>query len=109
MFNWKFIKDIYIYDGTFDGLLTIIFDCYILKSFPTNIISENKYQENIIDKVKYIKTDYTKSKRIFNGIASNISYDVLYNSYNAFLCESNGKEIHILKYICNGFYFRTTN
>lgn len=103
MFNWKLIKEIYTYDGTFDGLLTIAFDSYINKTLPTNIVSEDKYQNNILEKKIYIQTDYNKSKRIFNGIAKNISYDVLYNSYNAFLCEFPKKEINILKYICNGF------
>lgn len=103
MLNWKYINDTYIYDGSFDGLLTIIFDCYINKIIPLNIISKINYVENILDITINITTNYTKAERIFNGIASHISYDVLYNAYNAFLCEMNNKEITILKYICHGF------
>lgn len=93
----------YLYDGTFDGLLTIVFDCYVLKKLPLKIIAEDKYIPNILDNIEKVITDYNKSERIFNGIVKNISYDVLYNSYYAFLAEDNEKEINILKYLLYGF------
>ena len=93
----------YLYDGTFDGLLTIVFDCYVLKQLPLKIIVENKYIPNILDYIKKVITDYNRAERIFNGIVKNISYDVLYNSYYAFLAEDDEKEINILKYLLYGF------
>ncbi|MDO5556556.1 MAG: TIGR03915 family putative DNA repair protein [Clostridia bacterium] len=103
MFNWKYINWTYIYDGSFEGLLTIVFDCYINKKIPNKIVSEEEYMLNILDTCLYVKTNYEKSKRIVDGIVKNISYDVLYNSYNAFLSSKEFKEINILKYILNGF------
>ena len=97
------INKTYLYDGTFDGLLTIVFDCYVLKKLPLKIIAEDKYIPNILDNIEKVITDYNKSERIFNGIVKNISYDVLYNSYYAFLAEDNEKEINILKYLLYGF------
>lgn len=93
----------YLYDGSFDGLLTIVFNCYISKCIPLNIIDKNNYIPNILDKTENINTDYKKSERIFNGIINNISYDVLYNSYYAFLSQEIEKEINIIKYILYGF------
>lgn len=103
MKNFTQINKTYLYDGTFDGLLTIVFDCYVLKKLPLKIIAENKYIPNILDDIERVITDYNKATRIFNGIVKNISYDVLYNSYYAFLAEYNEKEINILKYLLYGF------
>lgn len=103
MSNWKLINKTYLYDGTFDGLLTIIFNCYCDKCFPQKILPEYDYIENFLDNITLIKTDYSKSKRIFNGIENNISHKALYNSYYAFLSDNSEKEINILKYVCTGF------
>lgn len=93
----------YLYDGSFDGLLTIVFDCYINKKMPINVASQNYYIPNIFDITEYVPTDFKKSERIFNGISKNISYDTLYNAYYAFLAEDSTKEINILKYLLYGF------
>ena len=103
MSNWKLINTTYIYDGTFDGFLTIVFDVFSNKTLPKKIYSKDIYIPNFLDKTLYIKTDYEKSKRVFNGIEKNICYETLYNSYNAFLSNEKDKEINILKYICEGF------
>lgn len=108
MFNWKSINEVFLYDGTFDGLLTIVFDSYISKEIPCKIVPQEEYIFNILDKTRIIKTDYSKADRIFNGICKNICEEALYDAYNAFLstnknhiCEN--KEIEIVKFILNGF------
>lgn len=103
MSNWKLINKTYLYDGTFDGLLTIVFNSYSSKTLPQKIYPENKYISNFLDKTVSIKTNYEKSKRVFNGIERNICQEALYNVYYAFLCEGKDKEIYILKYLCDGF------
>ena len=62
MSNWKLINKTYLYDGTFDGLLTIIFNCYCAKCFPQKILPESDYIENFLDNITLVKTDYSKSK-----------------------------------------------
>ena len=103
MSNWKLINKIFTYDGTFNGLLTIVFYCYSNKLLPQNVYSEEKYIPNFLDKVFYIKTDENKAERVFNGINKNICYEALYNSFYAFNSNRKDKEINILKYLCNGF------
>ncbi len=103
MYNWKLLNTIYLYDGTFDGLLTIAFDCYVSKQIPSNIDFEKHYLGNFLDTAIYIKTDKEKVLRIWNGLYSNVSFDALYNCYYAFLSCQKSKEINILKYILNAF------
>lgn len=103
MFNWNVIDKIYIYDGTFEGLLTIVFDSFIKKVIPLGIVSKEDVEPNFLNSFLEFSTDYEKSARIFNGIVKNISYDTLYNCYYAFLSDVKNKEINILKYLLNGF------
>ncbi len=104
MLNWKSLENqIYLYDGTFNGLLTIVFDCYLSKSIPCGISKDTDYVPSLLEKTTFIKTDENKAKRIWNGICNNISYKALYYAYSAFLSSQNGKEMSILKYILHGF------
>ncbi len=106
--NWKFINNIFLYDGSFEGLLTIVFNCYIAKEIPFKIIPEKEYLYNILDHTIFIKTDYEKADRIFHGISKNICTSALYSAYYAFLsANKNGicqnKEIEIVKFLLDGF------
>ena len=56
-----------------------------------------------MDEIEEQITNYEHSDRIFNGIIKSISYDTLYNSYYAFLSNTQNKEINIVKYLLNGF------
>lgn len=103
MFNWKSIDEIYLYDGTFDGILTIIFDCYLANQIPIGITSKEDYIPNLFDTTTCIITDFEKSKKIYEGILKNISYNTLYQCYYAFLSNDPKKEIAIVNYILNGF------
>lgn len=103
MLNWKSVNKVYIYDGSIDGLFTIVFDAYASKTLPTSIYSKNSYLYRFTDNVVNIETDYSKSERIFKGIEKNISSETLYQTYNAFLSCQENKEMNILKYILHGF------
>lgn len=103
MSNWKLINKTYLYDGTFDGFLTIVFESYSSKTLPQKIFSKSSYITNFLDNTIIFQTNHDKAKRVFNGIEKNICHESLYNSYYAFLSNEKEKEIHILKYLCNGF------
>ena len=101
--NWKYIDEVYLYDGTFFGFLTIVFNLYPKKNVPVKIVPKKDYEYNLLDKTIFVETDEEKSVRVFNGIEHNISYDTLYIVYNAFLSGKKDKEISILKYIFSAF------
>lgn len=103
MLNWKLINRTYLYDGTFEGLLTIVFDSYTTKTLPQKIISQKNYLPNFLDHLVSIQTDPTKSQRIWDGILKTIGKETLFNAYYAFLSNEKNKEIFILKYLCDGF------
>ena len=65
MSNWKHIDSIYIYDGTFYGLLSTIFECFNTKTIPFNItVNEDA---NFLNTYISIPTNETNAKRVYNG------------------------------------------
>lgn len=103
MSDWKLISKAYIYDNTFEGLLTIVFNVFETKLKPVKIVSCEKFTPTFIDNTEIIKTDLVKSGRVFNGILEKISDSTLYNLYTGFLSDNENKELNILEYIILGF------
>lgn len=100
------MKDIiYLYDGTFEGFLTVVYSVFKRKILPKKIITNQEYHYNLFDKEEYIHTDFILSDKVFAGI-KNISEHAMYNIFYAFLCDKNNKELIILDYIINLFRFK---
>ena len=93
----------YIYDGTFDGLLTAIYDAYYEKDFPEGIVTLNNFTDNFLIRRRYIETDMEKSRKVHDGIINKISRDALTNIMFAFLSEHEKSGIYILEYLRFGF------
>ncbi len=102
MHKWKFIDTAYIYDGSFDGLLTIVFNSYISKTVPSRIVT-SEFEIDLFCNYIILKTEEKKTNRIYKGIVKNISYDCLLTAYYTYLSNCNNKELDILKYILLGF------
>lgn len=64
---------IFIYDKTFEGLLTAVFDAYSRKSFPDLLIQEGEPLPLFYDEVVTICPDEQKSDRVWKGIQKKIS------------------------------------
>ncbi len=103
MSNRKPINKTYLYDGSFDGFLTIVFHSYANKILPQKIFPEANYSPNFLDETILIETDFEKAKRVFAGIEKNIGYTALYNTYYAFLSNEKEKEMALLQYLWDGF------
>ncbi len=102
MYKWEFIDTAYIYDGSFNGLLTIVFDSYVSKTIPKRIIS-NEFEMDLFCRYIEAKNDEEKANRIYNGVVKNISFHALYTAYHVFLSNLHDKEIYIVKYLLLGF------
>lgn len=106
----------YIYDGSFEGLLTCIYEAYYRHETPIFITEDIKYKlqmENslfeLLEKVDdslspiNIETDMNKYNRVYNAILNKISSEALDTIYHVFLSELTGFEILILDYVRLGF------
>ena len=62
----------YRYDGSFDGLLTCVFESYARHEMPDAILSPDD-QQTMLFEARRIDTDYAKSERVLRGVINRIS------------------------------------
>jgi len=99
----------YVYDGTFDGFLTAIFEIYASKLQPERIISERNRLPCFFDNPIHITTDAAKSERVWNGIAARSNKRVIRMFYLAFASELPGIEMTLYGYLEKLFADTTGN
>jgi probable DNA metabolism protein len=93
----------YVYDGTFEGLLTSIHEVYYRREKPDRIVRTGNRQQNFLEVTKIINTDITSYLKVYNSIKDKISDNALQNVYYAYLSEIENNEICILNYLRLGW------
>ena len=92
----------YLYDETFEGLLTCVYHHYYTDR-AAGIYPKDDYQPSMLNGFMEVETDQDKADRVYNAIGSKISNYALRLIYRAFLSGIRGKENVILNYILLGF------
>ncbi|MBQ9060903.1 MAG: TIGR03915 family putative DNA repair protein [Firmicutes bacterium] len=92
----------YIYDGSFDGLLTVIWHHYYTDR-AAGIFTEDRYQPSFLQGSRNVMTDPQKADRVYRAIRQKISEHDLRSVYRAYLSCDPEKEIKILRYVVLGF------
>jgi len=94
----------YTYDGSFDGLLTAIYEVYYRGEDPKKIKSIEGLDQNFLDTYVHISTDYEKSRKVYNSIEKKISRDALENVYCVYLADrEEDKDTYIYEYLKFGW------
>ena len=57
-----------LYDGSFDGFLTSVFECYDRKLSDFSIVRRDRYQPGLASLSLEVDTDLLKSKRVWAGL-----------------------------------------
>ncbi|KAB3532714.1 TIGR03915 family putative DNA repair protein [Alkaliphilus serpentinus] len=94
---------IYVFDGSFEGFLTAIYESYYNKEKPDKIVAMDDYVENLIDRPIFIETDEIKSDKVYAGIKNKISTNALKKVYHVFLSEVMEAPTVIYHYLRLGF------
>ena len=68
---------LFIYDHTFEGLLTCIFDAYFRNTFPDSLLMEGEPLPLFYDGAIHIATDEEKAGRVWRGVQKKISKHAL--------------------------------
>ncbi len=92
---------IYLYDNSFNGLMTCIYYGYKNYREVRNIQPEN-IQIDLFSKYKYIEYEEEKFNIIMDYLVSNFKKNILKSIYNVFLSSSPKKEMTILNTIILG-------
>jgi probable DNA metabolism protein len=95
--------NIFIYDKTFEGLLTLIFDSYELKIIPDRIVSSVSFQSALFGEKYEVVSDINKAERVWKGLSAKLSEEGCQRLYKAHLTESEEADMIIFKQIRNIF------
>lgn len=91
--------DILVYDKSFDGLLTAIFEVYEYKCHNPVIYPEGNARSSLFGDHRIVQTDTAKSIRVWDKLDLKLSSRALKQVYKTFLSELPGIENNLLRYV----------
>lgn len=88
-----------LYDGTFEGFLTVVFECYAQKLAPVDICKETAFQKNLFTEKLSIHTDEQKAGRVWRSLQAKLHRRNKNLPLLVFLSESTGIEMKLYRFI----------
>lgn len=79
--------EIYIFDGSFEGLLTAVFEYYERKAKQVKLVSDSKYQPSLLSLDLKVHTDKIKAARVWTGLQKKWDKDWTRKFYSSWLSE----------------------
>lgn len=95
---------IYLYDGSFEGLLSCVFVSFERRERPCAVVSEEPEQLSLAEILR-VATSPEKAERVLRAIPKKISPAAEDIVKKAFLSCETGKDLLILEYLQKGFYY----
>ena len=93
----------YLYDGSFEGLLTAVYEAYYRGDRLQGIVCRQNLQYNLLDEYIMIDTDEVKSDKVYRSIYEKISWEALQHVYHVFLAEAPDAGTLIYNYLRLGW------
>ncbi len=90
---------IYCYDGSWHGLLSVVFESFRLKAPASNIVPTDLFQPGFFEPPITVETNDTHAKRVLKGIQKQCGKSGVDLIYQCFLSEQKGIEIKIHHFI----------
>ncbi|MVN22480.1 TIGR03915 family putative DNA repair protein [Mucilaginibacter arboris] len=88
-----------VYDGTFEGLLTVVFEVYEHKMALVKVCRESMVQPNFFDAKRSIVSDTVKANRVLKGLHQRLSAGGVQRLYATHLSEIEGEDDNLLGFI----------
>lgn len=93
---------VYLYDGTFQGLLTCVFESFSCKELPMHIYTQEECELSLFT-AKWVDTDEEKARRVWESIPKKISTRARQLVLQSFYTCLPDKERHILDFLRLGY------
>ncbi|MGA9539194.1 MAG: putative DNA modification/repair radical SAM protein [Desulfobacterales bacterium] len=90
---------VFVTDGTFEGLLTAIFDAYTAERPPEAVESSGSDQLGLFTRRITIPNDPTKSERVWKGLKTHLGPNRRRELFDAYLSGSPGVETMIYRFV----------
>lgn len=94
---------IYIYDGSYEGLLTAIFTAFEYREFGVQLQLESDFQESLFEKPKKIQPDSIKARRVSDGLVKMFTKEGAIDFWRAYLAEDTNVHQIIFELIISVF------
>jgi probable DNA metabolism protein len=91
-----------LYDGSFEGFLTLVYDVYYEALTPSSII-KTEPKELLFETLHLIFTDETKAHKVLLALQNKFSKEHFQRIFHIFLCDSISFEMELLAFIVLGF------
>lgn len=92
-----------IYDGTFEGLLTAVFEIYDRKLIHTKLQKGDWYSSALFENLLKVITDQIKARRVLKGLKERLSAESVQRLYMAYLSEIDNCENILVGYMRYAF------
>jgi probable DNA metabolism protein len=79
--------DLFVFDGTLEGLLTAVFYCYQKKAKVVKLVSQEHYLPDVFNKSFNVISEDDKAKRVWAGLKKKLDKQWMLNIYKSFLSE----------------------
>ena len=89
----------YTYDGTFEGLLTVLFTVYDWRAAPNSIQPEGAAQGGFFAQPAHRETDEALAARVWEGLLKTMDQEARARLYHVFLSEDADRELLIFRYV----------
>jgi probable DNA metabolism protein len=96
-------KKVYIYDGSYQGLLTALYGAFKQREVPARILAKSEFRDDLFYQREEIITNNEKAEFFSKQIKEHISAQALNNIFHAYLSEAEKMELYIFRYLFTGF------
>jgi len=79
--------ELYVFDGTLEGLLTSIFYSYERKAEQVKLVSRENYLPDVFQTSVDVTSDETKANRVWKGLRQKLNGEWMKRVYKSFLSE----------------------
>lgn len=93
---------ILVYDGTFEGFLSLVYEVYYKKLKPTKIY-KTLPNEILFEETLEINSSKESGIKVLNAIKTKFPKELIQRILNIFMCDSKEFEMALLEYIIIGF------
>ncbi len=95
------MNNIYLYDGSFNSLISLISKLLTMKNNPQDIKNKYTYTPNLLDNV--VDLDLKETKDLF---LKQFSLDIIHTIYYVYLSENENKELVIYYFLKNALKYQ---
>jgi probable DNA metabolism protein len=88
----------FVYDNSFEGLLTAIFDVYDRKSSQARIVPAERHQPDAFAEKADVVSDEAKANRVWKGLQKKLSPEALRHVFSVYLSERPDREDLLLSF-----------